>query len=156
MGAEKIGKVLGDNIREIKKLFGLDAELERKRIQSGVVYFNTEKMSRIKLFKSSVEIYKACLENNAPRKGDDSLFAILQAKHINKDDVTFLKDSSNYIYQMQDKSSLSDIVFFHFTNIPKPWSDKTMEMFLREYESWKRIYRHVYSRVEKTRKKQNG
>lgn len=152
VGAGKIEKVLGDDVQEIKKLFGLDTELKRKRVQSGVVYFNTETMSRIKLFKSSVEMYKTCLENNAPRKGDDSLFAILQAKYINKDDVTFLKDRFNYIYQRQDKSSLSDIVFFHFTNIPKPWSDKIVEMFLREYESWKRIYRHVYSRVEKTKK----
>ena len=99
---------------------------EGERIQTGVLYFNNKNVDAINFLEIISEIYKTSIAIDAPRKGDDSLFALFQMLHPELS-YRYLNSNFNYIQQEQDcdDSILSEqVIFFHFTGLAtKPWID---------------------------------
>ncbi len=133
--------IFGDDIAELEKLFKLKQPHTRKRVNSGVVVFNNQKMDQLSLLESTSELFKTCLENSVPRKGDDSLFALFCLVYLDSEDMTFLPNIFNFIASVHPptKSVLDNLIILHFVeSLNKPWS-KTAYHYrsLSDFEKYK-------------------
>lgn len=147
----KYSGIFGDDWNEIKKFWGIkEAVASRKRANAGVVYFNNERMAELSLLKTAQKIFKKSLNNNIPRKGDDSLFSLLQYLKIPVKEVLFLEPKYNYVIQFNDYAlPPDDLSFFHFS-LDKPWkakpyehTDKLQLKYNPYVKAWRKIYRKV-------------
>lgn len=103
------------------------------RIQSGVVFMNMDFLNKFHILEKASTLYKQCLEAGLPRKGDDSLLALLIAKYYPLLKPRFLVAEYNKIPWEKPPMTLvstaevdhfkpSQTIFFHFTaTAPKPW-----------------------------------
>ncbi len=140
--AELFGKeknILSDILRISKQ------EFNRKRLNSGIVYFNNQRLTSLNFLKTSGELFYKCWSNGAPRKGDDSLFALFQLSEIKKLFPKILPNKYNYFtsYNKDDLTNLSP-VFFHFDKA-KPWRN---HFFRRQctyaYNIYVRKWRQIF------------
>lgn len=147
--------VFGDDWEALRKLWNLPIEKSvQKRVNSGVVYFNNKRMVDIGLFEKAVEAYKVCLKNQVPRKGDDSLFSLLQYVYFSEDDITFLPARYNFVLQFNEWIyPIKDLVFFHFS-IEKPWKsnsyqhkDSNLNVFNPYVKEWRTNLRNVAPKI---------
>lgn len=117
--------IFGGDWAKLRKLFDLPKSYEqRPRINSGAVYFNNESMDRINLLNGASELYKICLENEVPRKGDDSLFSLFQYVNMKEEDIKILPSKYNFVLQFNEwKYPVEDLRLFHFS-LDKPWKAK--------------------------------
>lgn len=126
-----VSKILANDYPKVLKLFELD-HVDQKRIQTGILYFNNSYLQNIGFLEQITSLYDFCINNNIPRKGDDSLFALYQLVYPNIG-YKYLPNIYNYIettaskkdspeWRSIDKKLLNNIVFYHFTSrSPKPW-----------------------------------
>lgn len=122
--------VFGDEWLKLRKVFNLsESEAQKDRINSGVVYFNNQKMTEMNFLAENAILFDDCIKNNLPRKGDDSLLTLWMLKNANKLSAKILASSYDFIpfYGYNKwKYPIDDLVFFHFA-IDKPWKDRPYE-----------------------------
>lgn len=138
--------IFGDDWPKLRSLYDIPSEREKRdRINAGVVYFNNKKMQELDLLNKSVDVYNECLENNIPRKGDDSLFSLLQMIFLDDKDFDYLGSEYNYVLQFNTDWSMpvENLKFFHFS-IDKPWkedpyqhSDSRLDVFNPYVKEWR-------------------
>lgn len=135
--------VIFDDLPTIKSHFKLDDKaITRLRIASAVVYFNNQRMKKIGLLKTAKKLFKECIEINCPRKGDDSLFTLMQLLYFKKSDVKNLGANYDYFPAIFGEELPEDIVFLHLV-ATKPWHDYDQKLnpkiigFIKE---WRDIY----------------
>lgn len=146
-----IEAILGLDAPIASKLYGNEATLLEPRIQTGVVYFNNASLSKKKFLNKITRIYQEAIDNDIPRKGDDSLLALFRLAYptwgyldlgekynkVSPGIKSIPKDE--WIYR--DADLIENGVFFHFTNHTKPWKNTsrfpsyTHEYF---YHAWRR------------------
>lgn len=138
--------IFGNDWKIIKKTWGIKSE---DRIQSGIIYFNNREMRKEKLLHKAEDLYKKCIEIGAPRRGDDSLFALMQSVYF-LGKTSFLGNEYNY-NQHYNKWTypINGLVAMHFT-ISKPWQNqpyrhdkKELAVFDPYIKEWRKIYRKV-------------
>lgn len=123
-GDSAIG-IFGDDWPKLKEIYDIADSLEgRDRVQSGVVFFNNQAMSGLGLLDRAYEMFKKCIEEGVPRKGDDSLFSLLQIVFLKTKDIVYLDNTYNYIPHFNDqwRYPIDSLKLFHFT-IDKPWKE---------------------------------
>jgi len=108
--------------REIIKETWPQARWDRRRLQSGIVFFNVERALETNFYEKIVELFKTSLEKNAPRKGDDSLLSLWYMLADQTKDVFLLK--RNYNAFGEEDAYLKECCMFHFLASPKPWDDR--------------------------------
>lgn len=70
---------------QLSKLFNIKISLfEKRRLNSGVIYMNNSALTKLDFLETAGKIYYECWNSAIPRKGDDSLFALLQLRLFNK------------------------------------------------------------------------
>lgn len=131
VSAGDISLIFGKELDTIRQLWP-NRPATKPRINSGVVYFNNEAMKKLKMLSNTGKLFRKCLQNNIPRKGDDSLFALFQLVHQQDEVPQVLPNGFNFIPQYNDSQlqSLphpqlrSEITFFHFggDGMNKPWT----------------------------------
>lgn len=140
--------IFGVDFDKIKKIWNIpEGSDQRRRINSGVVYFNNKRMTQIRLQDRSAELFQICLASDIPRKGDDSLLSLLQYVVFDIDDIKYLSSSYNYALQFNDWFyPVTDLVFFHFS-IDKPWkkrpyrhSDEKLDVFNPYVREWRSVF----------------
>ncbi len=120
---DSIENIFGDDITTIKNIFKIKKSTkDRKRINAGVIYFNNEFCRKKKMLARILELFEKCLDNNIPRKGDDSLFALFQLIYCSSKEVIYLNKNRNFIPSVHGKRVSNNVIFFHFSPIPKPWN----------------------------------
>jgi lipopolysaccharide biosynthesis glycosyltransferase len=143
--------IFGNDWDKIRQVWGIPKSVEtRKRINSGVVYFNNEKMTQIKLLEKATQLFKKSIENNMPRKGDDSLFALFQYVHMNAEDIIYLPPDYNFVLQFNEWIyPIRGLVFFHFS-LDKPWKRRPykhetaeLDMYNPYVKLWRAKYRQI-------------
>jgi hypothetical protein len=147
--------IFGNDWSTIKKIWKLPDSLKfNKRINSGVVYFNNSKMKKFKLQDKASEVYKTCLTNNIPRKGDDSLFSLLQYIYFESLSIKYLKPEFNFVLQFNEwKYPVKGLIFFHFS-IDKPWKKRPYthnDVNLNIYNPYVILWRAKFRKVAFTR-----
>ena len=113
-----------EQLETIQKLFKISTfTIETQpRIQSGVVFFNNKKMESLDFLAAASDSFLKCLNYGVPRKGDDSLLALLQLTKL-KDYCFYLHRGYNYICSRFGQID-GNIVFMHFANKEnKPWNN---------------------------------
>lgn len=143
--------IFGHDWEGIKKIWGLtESKGSQKRIHSGMVYFNNEKMSEMRLLDKAEMMFKKCLDNNIPRKGDDSLFSLLQYVYMSEEDIEFLPSRFNFVLQFNEwRYPVEGLVFFHFS-VDKPWKKHPYrhdEEALAVFNPYVRLWRAKFRRV---------
>lgn len=140
--------IFGEDWAEISKLWKFPRDVNhRGRINSGIVYFNNEKMHKRGLLEKSSELYLKCIDEGVPRKGDDSLFALFQLLYLEENEVQLFEPVYNYILQYNEWTHpIDNLVFFHFS-IDKPWKNKPYTHKahdLRKCNAYIRLWRKKY------------
>ena len=131
----------------INKLWKIRKKDEYVRIQSGVTYFNNQELAKSNFLETVSFLFKKCLENNIPRKGDDSLTALYQEIFLQEDEKAILDEAfillPNVNKQIPDNEKIR---FIHFT-LEKPWKKhpykhiKGNQTDLNPYiKKWRRIF----------------
>lgn len=117
--------IFGEDWEKISLHWSLGRSIARKpRINSGVVYFNNQYMSRISLLKKAGELFRQSVKHDMPRKGDDSLFSLFQYVHLKENEVRHLFPEYNFVLQFNEwRYPVKNLKFFHFS-IDKPWKKK--------------------------------
>ena len=142
-------KIFGDDWATIKKHWNVASTFKNsQRIQSGIVYFNNKKMSQEKLLNVAKRVFRDCVNLGIPRKGDDSLFALLQFLHFDSKKMTFLDLIYNFMPHFNKwKYPVQNLVFFHFT-LDKPWKkrpyrhkNRDLDAFDPYVKAWRKILR---------------
>jgi hypothetical protein len=143
--------VFGNDWHEIRKVWNLNTATEiRKRVNSGVVYFNNTRMLQIGLLEKVSQLFKLSLEKSIPRKGDDSLFSLFQYVYMDETDITFLPPHFNFVLQYNKWNyPVDDLVFFHFS-LDKPWKkqpykheDSQLDIYNPYVRDWRRKYKKI-------------
>lgn len=147
----KYNSIFADDWSKIKENWSLsESTASRKRINSGVVYFNNIKMKEIGLLEKTSRLYKKCLELGIPRKGDDSLFSLFQYIYISDKDIKILSPVYNFILQFNEYIyPIRNLVFFHFS-IDKPWKlnpykhkNKIENIYNPYVKMWRKKYKDM-------------
>lgn len=107
---------------QIKKTWPKKQRWDRRRLQSGVVFFNVKRALETQFYETIVQLYETSMENNIPRKGDDSLLSLWFMLTEKTSDVFPLTPVYNAFGQ--ENSYLEDCRMFHFLSSPKPWDDR--------------------------------
>lgn len=144
--------IFGEDWKTIVKTWNLPKVIERRRrVNSGVVYFNNQRMKDVGLLEKAADLFHKCLQLNIPRKGDDSLFSLLQYVYLKEADVQYLEPRFNFVLQFNDHwhYPINDLVFFHFS-IDKPWKerpyshdDPRLNIFNPYVREWRARFRQV-------------
>lgn len=126
----------------------------RKRLNTGVVYFNNKKAAKLRLFDKAAKLYDECIKAGLPRKGDDSLLALLLYIYVDKSDIHYLSERYNATTHNNIDTKVDDIVFTHFTG-DKPWNYSNTDNSDRNrtVAQWNEIYSHVASSHERAENK---
>ena len=139
---DNIEKKFGDDIVAIKNIFKIKKISEnRKRINSGVIYFNNEFCHKKKILAKTLDLFEKCLDSDIPRKGGDSLFALFQLVNCSPKEIIYLNKNRNFIPSVHGRKMDDGVIFFHFSPIPKPWS-ATWRGYGYEnmYKTWRKKY----------------
>jgi hypothetical protein len=122
------------------------------RLQSGVLLMHLPALDALRFTQRAIELYRRCRDIGAPRKGDDSLLALLLALHpdlapremarvyncIPQD--AFIQGSETWHRAGEDL--ITSCRMFHFTaRARKPWDDpRSFPTFLVKYftRRWER------------------
>ena len=130
----------------LQKLFNItDSTLETQpRIQSGVVFFNNKKLDSLDFLATASDAFLKCLKFGVPRKGDDSLLALLQLSKL-KEECFYLHQGYNYICSSSGLSSYGQLVFMHFANKEnKPWNSDYLNSSLNTvWMDYIKQYQHI-------------
>lgn len=144
--------IFGDDWKQIKKTWSLPQSVARRqRINSGIVYFNNQRMNDISLLAKAAQLFQRSLELGIPRKGDDSLFSLLQYVYLSENDVAILPPQYNFVLQFNSwEYPIESLVFFHFS-IDKPWKvspyhhdDKGLEVYNPLVKEWRNTYKKIF------------
>lgn len=149
--------MFSEELNTLASLWPIEDTHERIRSNSGVIYFNNSEMAQRKFLERSGEIFRTCLENNIPRKGDDSLLALYYIVELKPKDTLIIPDTYNYIAQLhKEHKPIKDLVFFHFTGdgINKPWlktayahtNNPEYEVYNQYVDRWRAIARKYCDR----------
>ncbi len=146
--------VFGGDWEKIKKVWNLPADRARHpRINSGIVYFNNSKMTDMHLLEKAADLFQKSVTNGIPRKGDDSLFSLLQYVYLSEKDVKHLSPKYNFVLQFNDwRYPVDDLRFFHFS-MDKPWKkrpyqhDDAQSMFNPYIKMWRAKFRQTAPRA---------
>lgn len=148
---DEYANIFGDDIAVIRDIWGDDiGDGSQKRMNTGVVYFNNQRMQDIALMEKASSLYEKCLERDIPRKGDDSLFALFRYVYLQDDDVLYLPAGYNYTPHYNKWAyPIEGLVFFHFT-LGKPWNTeeyqykgRSSEVFDGYVREWRRVLKSV-------------
>lgn len=134
--------IFGGDAPIIKEKFHLtDSVLSAPRITSSVVCFNNKKMKKIHLLDLATKTFKDCLDSGIPRKGDDSLFSLIQYLAFSPKERKDLGQSFNYLTPLFGVNPPKDTVFLHY-NEYKPWlNSPDLPSSLAPYtSSWQQLY----------------
>lgn len=123
----KYVSVFGDDWDMIRRVWDLSLEKPpQTRVQSGVVYFNNSAMSDIRLLDKAEDLFKKSIAYEIPRKGDDSLFSLIQHVYVSEIDITVLPVNYNYMPGFNSwKNPKDGLIFLHFTSMDKPWENNS-------------------------------
>lgn len=131
------------------KLYGNSEALEEGRIQTGIMYFNNTSLAKKGFLNKISQVYQEAIDNDIPRKGDDSLLALFRVAYPDwgymdlgrqYNMITF-KRGAGEDWLRTDEQMINNAVFVHFTNHVKPWTNTwffptyTYEYF---YHMWRR------------------
>ena len=142
---DDIVNIFGKDYDVIKRLFNNKCTVEaknKKRTQSGVLYFNKEYAKTNKMSKKCKQLFNTCLEAGIPRKGDDSLFALYVYLYVASKKIKYLDEIYNYIRIFHD-SDPNKAIFFHFVELKKPWGNRTDNRYKQQYHIWKQKYHEI-------------
>ena len=139
VGVDSLADIVGmKELRELTSLYNLsESAIHTPRIQSGVVFFNNTEMESINLIDLATSVFQTCLKAKVPRKGDDSLFALIQLLLPSYYQV-YLPCSYNHITSTQIIHNTSEIQFLHFTH-RKPWELTTRNPPIQYTDMYLRI-----------------
>lgn len=143
--------ILGKDTEVASRLYPNHATLKESRIQTGIVYFNNASVAKKGFLDKISRVYQEAIDSGIPRKGDDSLLALFRlaypswgyldlGENYNKV-TTNTRLISRKEWLVRDEETITDGVFFHFTNHTKPWVNTskfptyTHEYF---YHAWRR------------------
>ena len=146
--ANSFKELFGPEKNALIEEFHLSSRLfSNRRIQSGIVYMNNLKLTKINILEQCGKIYYESWEKGRPRKGDDSLFALFQLINHAKLSPTILEDIYNYLPNFKGFSTNHSNIFFHFI-FDKPWKyhpykheDHNQNIFNDYLRMWRRIGR---------------
>lgn len=135
-----------DDFKYISAKFSLNKEsLKKKHCQTGVLYFNNNNLAKIRYFNISCELFDLSVKYDIPRKGDDSLMAllILYMKNLK---IKYLPKNYNFIVKREmpyftgHSQLIEKCIFFHCIKF-KPWDThiKNYPTYTYKYfvEKWK-------------------
>lgn len=132
-----------DDYEAIKTQFNLTPrQVKRPRLTSSIVIFNNKKMQSISFLSTASEYFKVCLAKNIPRKGDDSLFSLIQLTDLKSSEVKNLGQFFNYMPNLFGQHIKKEPTFMHFIE-QKPWFDyptKTKPSFYPYIKKWQSIF----------------
>ena len=147
--------IFGDDWPSIRREWDMpDSVAKRQRVNAGIVYFNNESMSKFNLLDKASKVFDSCVTLDIPRKGDDSLFSLMQYIYREEVEVSFIALEYNYVLQFtRDRVyPISGLVFFHFS-IDKPWKNNPYEHeddSLMCYNPAVQEWLSMYGRVNRT------
>ena len=117
-------------IEELDRIVGqvplpAGANLDRRRPQSGVLHLDNRALVELGYFEKAARIFDVSVRSGVPRKGDDSLLALVLAAHP-EIDITLLPRGCNLIAftrwpDWADAEEAYASVIYHFGR-EKPWS----------------------------------
>jgi len=106
-------------------------------------------MIDFKLLDKAGKLFQVALRNKFPRKGDDSLLALLLLVYNMDLKVTYLEKEYNYAIHGKDSSDKIRPVFCHFI-IHKPWekyphrfNDSERKFFKPYMKLWNKKLRQI-------------
>lgn len=143
--------IFGEDWPKITDYWSLDPELARQpRINAGVVYFNNSTMKEFSLLQKAGRLFHEALENDMPRKGDDSLFSLLQYVYMDREMIRHLPPQYNFVLQFNEwNNPIEKITFFHFS-MDKPWKKSPymhdnpgLNIFNPHIREWRKKYRNA-------------
>jgi lipopolysaccharide biosynthesis glycosyltransferase len=122
---------------ELTDLFLLQQDrLNLKSTNTGVLLFNNKYCYTINFEEKIYQIFKKSMDNNIPRKGDDSLFCL----YCSIFDATILyidKKFNDYRYdETQHISSFNEPYIIHYISDKKPWKTNVNNLNIK----WKILY----------------
>lgn len=114
----------------VRGLFPAASGFQRDRIQAGVLLYDNQALATSGYFERARALFDASVRGDLPRKGDDSLLALLLAVHPEVRTVT-LPRSCNCIDMLQPATGAAAAVpetpaapvVFHFVR-HKPWEER--------------------------------
>lgn len=116
-------RAIEKRINIIEENFSLIGE-NTASINSGVLFFNNHLWVQEQMFRISVECFKKAKDLGVPRKGDDSLLALVQLV-TPSNFYKILSPNWNYYYERPNANSrgkMEEIILMHMTAF-KPWRD---------------------------------
>jgi pyruvyltransferase len=119
-------KLLSNDLPTIQRLWEIHGNPDY-RVQTGVIYFNNKNLVKIDFLNKIVDLYQKSLDNNIPRKGDDSLFSLFQLVYSEYAPL-LLDESYNLITSLANEFANDEKIFkyckfYHFTaGAQKPWA----------------------------------
>lgn len=128
-GSADIWRIFGPDRAAVEARWPQTVGVARRRINSGVVYFNNRAMQEAGLLGTAAQLTRDCREHGITLTGDDAILALVQL--LDQPDEPPLLDSRyNFIpsthkrLRSQGPDALLDqVVCFHFTGrgVAKPW-----------------------------------
>ncbi len=130
------------------KVFGNKKTLDERRIQTGTMYFNNKSLAKKGFIDKIGSVYQQAIDNDIPRKGDDSLLALFRLAYPSWQYLAIPRIYNVVTYSSGEGSKrlrlhidmIDKAIFYHF-NKNKPWENCTLfptyayEYF---YHKWRR------------------
>ena len=115
-----------NQLSELTKLFYLSKErLKLYASNTGVLIFNNKYCNDTNFEEKIYQVFKKSMDNNIPRKGDDSLFCLYCS--IFDAPITFISDKFND-YKFYQRSNINEESYIiHYGSSIKPWSTNLSE-----------------------------
>lgn len=155
--------VIFDDLQAIRTHFKMnEKKISRLRIASAIVYYNNKKMKKVRLLEIAKKLFRECLDINCPRKGDDSLFTLMQLLYFKENEVKNLGINYDYFPNIFGEDLPNNLVFLHLVN-NKPWvkyDKKTNPNIIKYINEWRNIYSKYFeptwtnSYIAKSKKEQ--
>ena len=137
-----------DDFDTLQKAFNLSSkQTTQPRIASGVVYFNNKAMNKIDFYNIAKEYFKKCLDLSAPRKGDDSLFSLIQITKLPPEKIKDLGKTYNFMTNLYGYNIPPDTTFLHLSQ-NKPWNSYTLSPKQQDYQ-YITTWRHYFTTFSK-------
>lgn len=149
MTKSDIRAILGEDASTALSIYQNESTLSENRIQTGIVYFNNNSLAKKDFLNSIASVYQTAIDNNIPRKGDDSLLALFRLAYPDwryedlgrKYNFISFGAQRGVKYIRTDEDMLIHAVFVHFTNHAKPWQNNgrfPTYTFTYFYHQWRR------------------
>lgn len=150
---------IGDLDRIISHLNVRDVTgFERPRLQTGVLVYHNHALRSLDFFASARDLYNLSIEAGIPRKGDDSLLALLLALRPDLTATTLPRAFNLIDFKIHDPeeppdSTITDGRIYHFVN-QKPWfANRAHASYTDKYfaEKWLETMINAFSDEEVAR-----